>query len=77
VVAMGGITLENVTEVLATGCAGVAVIGAILTAADPAAAAAGLRDALDRYSGRPRHPFPETGVRGPTQLRQREQAKPR
>lgn len=77
VLAIGGITLENVTEVLATGCAGVAVIGAILAAADPAAAAARLRDALDRYSGPPRHPFPETGVRGPTRLRQREQAKPR
>jgi thiamine-phosphate pyrophosphorylase len=77
VLAIGGITLENVTEVLASGCAGVAVIGAILTAVDPAAAAARLRDALDRHSGRPRHPFPDTGVRGPTRLRQREQAKPR
>jgi thiamine-phosphate diphosphorylase len=77
VLAIGGITLENVTDVLATGCAGVAVIGAILAAADPAEAAARLRDVLDGYAGRPRHSFPNTAAPGHTRLRQREQAKPR
>jgi thiamine-phosphate pyrophosphorylase len=77
VLAIGGITPENVTEVLATGCAGVAVIGAILAAADPAAAAARLRNALDCYTGQPRHPFPDARVRGHARLRQHEQAKPR
>jgi len=77
VLAIGGITPENATDVLATGCAGVAVIGAILAAADPAAAAARLRDVLDHYSGRPRRPFPDTEARGHARRRQRAQAQPR
>jgi thiamine-phosphate pyrophosphorylase len=47
VIAIGGITAERVAEVIRTGAAGVAVIGAIAAAADPRAAAATLRRALD------------------------------
>ena len=47
VFAVGGITPQNIADVAATGCAGVAVIGAILGAADPAGAAKTLRRALD------------------------------
>lgn len=39
VIAIGGITPENVGEVLATGAAGVAVVSAVLKAADPEQAA--------------------------------------
>lgn len=58
VLAIGGITAENLPEVLATGCAGVAVISAILSDADPGRAAARLRRALDESDHPPRHPFP-------------------
>jgi thiamine-phosphate pyrophosphorylase len=47
VLAIGGIDAAHVPEVLATGAAGVAVISAIVAAADPRAAAAGIRAALD------------------------------
>jgi len=43
---IGGITAHNAREVLAAGARGVAVISAIMAAADPAAAAAQLREAL-------------------------------
>lgn len=72
VLAIGGITAENVEQALVTGCAGIAVIGAILTAADPAAAAADLREALDRHAGRPRHLFPAIRQDYPVQVRRRE-----
>lgn len=42
IVAIGGIDHDNAANVRATGCAGIAVIRAILTASDPAAAAAEL-----------------------------------
>jgi len=58
VLAIGGITAERVPMVLATGCAGIAVIGAVLSEADPRRAARALREALDRTPGRPRRPFP-------------------
>lgn len=58
VLAIGGITAENVPAVLATGVAGVAVISSILAEADPARAAARLREAMERASHRPRVPFP-------------------
>ncbi|MBY0275861.1 thiamine phosphate synthase [Candidatus Binatia bacterium] len=48
VVAVGGITPERVADVLHAGAAGVAVIGAILDAADPAAAVAAFRRELER-----------------------------
>jgi len=59
VLAIGGISSHNLEPVLATGCAGIAVISAILSAADPRAAAAQLRQVLDASSHRPRIPFGE------------------
>jgi thiamine-phosphate pyrophosphorylase len=58
VLAIGGITAENIDRVLATGCAGVAVIGAISQDADPEKAARYLRQRMDASPYRPRHPFP-------------------
>ena len=52
VLAIGGITADNVAEVVDAGADGVAVIGAILDADDPREAAGRLRGALDEaYSG--------------------------
>jgi len=48
VIAIGGITAGNVADVIATECAGIAVISAILDAADPRAATRALRAALDQ-----------------------------
>ena len=47
-VAIGGIDLGNVAEVVAAGAPGVAVVRAIRDAEDPEAAARELRVALDR-----------------------------
>jgi thiamine-phosphate pyrophosphorylase len=47
VIAQGGITAANATEIAAAGAAGVAVTGAILAAPDPARATRALRAALD------------------------------
>lgn len=63
VLAIGGITVDNLEDVIATGCAGVAVISAILSDADPCRAAARLRRALDNLPYQPRVPFP-TAKRG-------------
>jgi thiamine-phosphate pyrophosphorylase len=60
VLAIGGITTDNLDEVLATGCAGVAVISAILSASDPREAAARLRRALDNSAHQPRIPWRHT-----------------
>jgi len=57
VLAIGGINLANLDLVLATGCAGIAVISAILAASDPGQAAAELRRALDSSHHQPRRPF--------------------
>jgi thiamine-phosphate pyrophosphorylase len=57
VLAIGGISIDNLNDVLRTGCAGIAVISAILSDADPLRAAERLRQALDSSSERPRHPF--------------------
>jgi thiamine biosynthesis protein ThiS len=48
VIAIGGITPDRVPEVIETGARGVAVIGAIVEAEDPRAAAEALRVAVDR-----------------------------
>lgn len=64
VLAIGGIDASNVGEVLRTGCAGIAVISAILAAQDPGAAARELRQAVDSSQSRPRRPFPELIERG-------------
>jgi thiamine biosynthesis protein ThiS len=48
VIAIGGITSDRVAEVIQTGARGVAVIGAIVEADDPRAAAIALRVAVDR-----------------------------
>ena len=55
VLAIGGITPDNLDQVLATGCAGVAVISAVIAQVDPAAATRQLRQLLDRSPHRPRH----------------------
>ena len=47
VVAVGGVTAENVAEVVEAGADGVAVIGAVMDADDPKWAAGRLRRALD------------------------------
>ena len=57
VLAIGGINLSNLDQVLATGCAGIAVISAILSVPDPGQATAELRRALDGSRHRPRHSF--------------------
>lgn len=59
VLAIGGISAERAGEVLATGCAGIAVISAILSATDAAGATRELRAALDAADARPKRPFPE------------------
>jgi thiamine-phosphate pyrophosphorylase len=54
VIAQGGIDAERAAAILEAGAAGVAVTGAILGAADPARAAAALREALGGGRGRPK-----------------------
>ncbi len=55
VIAIGGIDARSVGRVLATGCAGVAVIRALLQEDDPRRAAAELRAAMDRVARTPRY----------------------
>jgi len=62
VLAIGGINVANLEQVLATGCAGIALISAILSASDPGQAARQLRQALDASPHRPRCPFPITSA---------------
>lgn len=57
VLAIGGITPDNLDQVLATGCAGVAVISAVIAQPDSAAATRQLRELLDRSPHRPRRPL--------------------
>lgn len=62
VLAIGGISPENIGALLETGCGGVAVIRAVLGADDPGRAAAALRQAMTASPATPRHAFP--GGRG-------------
>ena len=57
VLAIGGITLANVGEVLATGCAGVVVMSAIADQKDPALATRHLLDAIAGSPVAPRVPL--------------------
>lgn len=52
IIAIGGVTPERVAEAVATGAYGVAVLGGVWRAADPAAAAAAYREALQAAEGR-------------------------
>ncbi len=49
VIAIGGITADNVGKVLATGCAGVAVLSGITRADDPKQATVTYREAMKRW----------------------------
>lgn len=64
VLAIGGIDVSNVQEVLRTGAAGIAVISSILASPDPETAARELRRALDDSRHLPRHPFQKLLQRG-------------
>ncbi|HYI14958.1 MAG TPA: thiamine phosphate synthase [Thermomicrobiales bacterium] len=46
VIGIGGITIERAAEVVATGAVGVAIVGAVFMASDPASAARNLREVL-------------------------------
>lgn len=59
VIAIGGVDATNIDLVLETGCAGVAVIGAILETPEPRRAAMALRSAMERSQSEPRFAFPE------------------
>jgi thiamine-phosphate pyrophosphorylase len=65
ILAIGGIGVDNLDSVLRTGCAGIAVISAILADPEPDRAAAGLRAMLDATTHQPRHPFPSPARRDP------------
>lgn len=51
VVGIGGIRAENAGEVIRAGAAGVAVVSAVMAAADPEAATRQLREAVERARG--------------------------
>ncbi|MDI3256441.1 MAG: thiamine phosphate synthase [Kyrpidia sp.] len=57
VLAIGGITANNAGETARTGCAGVAVIGAVMNQSEPAAALAALDGALRASGAAPAHPL--------------------
>ncbi|HHY67391.1 MAG TPA: thiamine phosphate synthase [Alicyclobacillus sp.] len=57
VLAIGGITPDNAAEAARTGCAGVAVIGAVMGHANPGAALSALARALEASGAAPAHPF--------------------
>jgi len=48
IIAIGGITVENVLEVMRAGAYGVAVISAVCCQIDPEGATTALREALER-----------------------------
>jgi thiamine-phosphate pyrophosphorylase len=60
VLAIGGITKDNIDEVLATGVAGIAVIGAVMADQDPERAARSLREKMDQSPHVPHRSLPST-----------------
>ncbi|WP_232463329.1 thiamine phosphate synthase [Tumebacillus avium] len=58
VLAIGGITTDNIEDVLATGAAGIAVISAVMADGDPKRAALALREKMDASAHRPLHELP-------------------
>ncbi|ASS76147.1 thiamine phosphate synthase [Tumebacillus algifaecis] len=58
VLAIGGITTDNIDDVLATGAAGIAVISAVMADGNPERAARELREKMDASSHQPRHALP-------------------
>jgi thiamine-phosphate diphosphorylase len=57
VLAIGGITVETLPEVLQTGCAGVAVIGAVMGKDDPEKASYEIKNVMAASSAKPKHPI--------------------
>jgi thiamine-phosphate diphosphorylase len=66
VLAIGGITLQNIDEVLATGVAGIAVIGAVMADEHPEEASRAMREKMDASPHQPRYALPATGRKGGT-----------
>lgn len=64
VLAIGGIDLSNLEEVLGTGVSGISLISAILASPAPEKVARGLREALDGSRLRPRRPMPKPRQKG-------------
>lgn len=58
VLAIGGINKQNIDEILTTGIAGIAVIGAVMADKDPEQAAHVLREIMDQSPHQPRHALP-------------------
>ncbi|GAX89896.1 thiamine phosphate synthase [Effusibacillus lacus] len=58
VLAIGGITIQNIDQVLSTGCAGIAAIGAISHEQNPELAASLLRSRMNDSKYKPRFSFP-------------------
>ena len=54
VIAIGGIDAANIRDVLATGCSGIALIGAVLDAEDPRRAAYQLKEEMAKSTERPK-----------------------
>ncbi|NHN31366.1 thiamine phosphate synthase [Paenibacillus sp. S3N08] len=57
VIAIGGITLERVDEVLSTGCSGIALLSAILLHPEPAQQIIRYREALNQTQYKPRRGY--------------------
>lgn len=57
VVAIGGITIENAASVLSTGCSGIAVISAVMSAPDPREAAKAFYQVLRDVKDPPKIPW--------------------